>query len=51
MEAVEKRSVKINENLYQEIKTIANAQGTWIGNLIDKAVAQYIKKRLYQRNK
>lgn len=47
----ERRSVKLNEELYQHIKDIANAQGTWIGNLIDKAVEQYINRRIAKRMK
>lgn len=51
MEITERRSVKLNEDLYQRIKDIAKAQGTWIGNLIDKAVEQYINRRIARQNK
>lgn len=50
METMERRSVKLNEDLYQRIKDIANDRSTWIGNLIDKAVEQYLR-RCYARQK
>ena len=47
----ERRSVKLNEELYQKIKDYADDQGTWIGNLIDKAVEQYINRRIARTKK
>jgi len=49
METMERRSVKLNEELYQRMKDYANTQGTWIGNLIDKAVEQYLKRRKWNK--
>lgn len=45
----ERRSVKINEELYQIIKNMANAQNIWIGSLIDRAIEQYIKRRKWNK--
>ena len=40
--------IELDEQLYQRIKSLANKQPTWIGNLIDKAVGQYLKKRKWK---